>query len=629
MTNRAAIQASIKRASKTAQTGMNNLDAAALDDLEQLYLQAAADIQAAIENHAAGDGNVALQELQSLRDQVGWRLNKLAESRNALLQQNLGEAAALGVDPFAASPSMPASVGEGVLSTSAAMQINNEALQFVRTFVAADGLQLSDRIWRLDRHAREAVTGAIEQAVIQGHGAAQAAREFLMRGNDVPLEIQNKLQAANAVKVGKEAAGQLLTGSGSPLDNAMRLFRTEINRAHGTAYQKGAEAHPDCVGTRFLLSPNHPKADICNLHASANLHGLGPGVYPPGRNPWPAHPNTLSYVEAVFRDEVTAADRAGKETPLTALNRMKPSEQIGALGVNKYKAFNNGKLTQGMIKAPWSAVRKRIGDFPVKPNPVIGAKAKESLLSLDDMIASGAEISGRILEKAKTQNGYHGPIFLETLHAELKAVRPMMTPAKVENGGKGAELVRAASQMFPDDWTKLADKYGPLMAKLSKARGWQLSLAHDVAGKRFRAKGFGIMTAKGGDGFIATGSFSTSVHEYTHRLQHVLNGLDDYFQDLHLRRTTGDSIKRLKDLLPFNGYAKNEVTREDKYLNPYQGRIYSGYGHSYLGKHGALEVMTMAFEDVLGGSAVRLEKMIEHDREMLNLVTGLLFKYVP
>jgi hypothetical protein len=74
----------------------------------------------------------------------------------------------------------------------------------------------------------------------------------------------------------------------------------EINRAHGTAYLKGAEAHPDCVGTRFLLSPSHPEHDECDLHASANLYGLGPGVYPPGKTPWPAHPNTLSYVVAVF-----------------------------------------------------------------------------------------------------------------------------------------------------------------------------------------------------------------------------------------------------------------------------------------------------------------------------------------
>lgn len=636
MSDRTAIQAAIKRATKAAQTDMNRLDAAALSELEQVYRLAAADIQQQIQSHAAGDGNLALSELQSLRDQVNARLGKLAESRNVLLQQKMGDAAALGVDPFAVpsalSPSPLPLVGNGLLSASAAMQINHEALQFVRNFVAADGLQLSDRIWRIDRQAREAVTGAIEQAVIQGHGASQAAREFLMRGEAVPLDIQNKMGMANAGKVGKEAAGSLFTGNGSPLDNAMRLFRTEINRAHGTAYLKGAEAHPDCVGTRFLLSPRHPQHDICDLHASANLHGLGPGVYPPGKTPWPAHPNTLSYVAAVFKDEVTAADRAGKETALQALEKLTPSQRIGVLGVNKHEAFKEGKLKQGMIKAPWKAVQKRIGIKPpvkLEQMPKPAKTVAPANLSLDEMLAAGRSIGDGLLKVAQTPNGIHGPSLFEEIHKQLGALRPINTPAKVENSGKGAEWVKAASRLFPDDWTKQADAYGPLSVRATTGRGRQYSFNHDVKGARYKITGFGAITAKGGDGFISTGSFSTSVHEYTHRLQHVIPELDNYFQDLHGKRTAGDPLKRLRDLFPGYNYKRDEVTREDKYISAYQGRVYSGYGHSYLGKSGALEVMTMAFEYVLGGSAAKLEKIVEHDREMFNLVIGLLFKYVP
>ncbi|MBU1692283.1 MAG: hypothetical protein KJ958_05450 [Gammaproteobacteria bacterium] len=638
MSDRTAIQAAIKRATKAAQTGMNSLDAAALSELEQVYQQAAADIQAQIQAHAGGDGKLALSELQSLRDQVGFRLSKLSETRNVLLQQKLGEASALGVDPFTVQipPSPPFAkggiYGDGLLSASAAMQINNEALQFVRTFVAADGLQLSDRIWRIDRHAREAVTGSLEQAIIQGHGASQAARDFLMRGEAVPLDIQNKMGMANAGKVGKEAAGALFAGNGSPLDNAMRLFRTEINRAHGTAYLKGAEAHPDCVGTRFLISPSHPQHDICDLHASANLHGLGPGVYPPGKTPWPAHPNTLSYVVAVFKDEVTAADKAGKENAMQALDRLTPAQRIGVLGVNKHEVFKEGKLTQGMIKAPWKAVQKRIGiKPPVKPVPIpkpVKTVAPANL-SLGEMISAGASIGDGFLKVAQTSSGINGPRLFEEIHKQLGALRPINTPTKVVNSGKGAEWVKAASRIFPDDWTKLADAYGPLSVRATTGRGRQSSLNHDVKGERYRMAGFGVITSKGGDGFISTGSFSTSVHEYTHRLQHVIPELDDYFQNLHARRTASDPLKRLRDLFPGYNYRRDEVAREDKYVSAYQGKVYSGYGHSYLGKHGALEVMTMAFEDVLGGSAVRLEKIVEHDREMFNLVIGLLFKYVP
>ena len=38
--------------------------------------------------------------------------------------------------------------------------------------------------------------------------------------------------------------------------------------------------------------------------AVQDLYGLGPGVYKTGTAPWPAHPNTMSYLTAVFRDEV-------------------------------------------------------------------------------------------------------------------------------------------------------------------------------------------------------------------------------------------------------------------------------------------------------------------------------------
>ncbi|MDM0084945.1 hypothetical protein QTI17_30550 [Variovorax sp. J31P179] len=66
---------------------------------------------------------------------------------------------------------------------------------------------------------------------------------------------------------------------------------------------------PGFAGWRYLLSPIHAAPDICvicwrrrtaepqNLH----LHGAGAGVYPDrDRTRWPAHSNTLSFVEIVL-----------------------------------------------------------------------------------------------------------------------------------------------------------------------------------------------------------------------------------------------------------------------------------------------------------------------------------------
>lgn len=347
---RTAIAAAIVRATNEAHRSVVKLDAQSLKDLQEIYRRAADEISQAIAANAGMDNNLALAELQSTLAQVNAILQSLQQQRDVLLQGSLQQAATLGVQPYA-----------GAIEAAAAMRVSQEALQFVRTFVAADGLQLSDRIWRLDRGARDAVTNAIEQAVIQGHGAAQAATQFLMRGEPVPVDLRNKVNAANAPALSRRVSAQLLTGEGNAMDNALRLFRTEINRAHGEAYMMGAENLVGFVGFRFLLSPAHPKHDICDLLAEQNLYGLGPGVYPSREKcPWPAHPNTLSFLVSVFEHEVTQADREGKETPLQALARLNPEQQQGVLGAGKFELYREGKISQGMIRTPLSKVKQRL-----------------------------------------------------------------------------------------------------------------------------------------------------------------------------------------------------------------------------------------------------------------------------
>lgn len=342
-------RAAIKRATLAAHRAVEELDSASLKALKRIYTTAAEDIAAQIRARAGGDDTLSLYELRSVLAQIEGRLQQLSGDRNAVINAGLDQAARLGVKPFAE------------VESQAAMRVSEEALRFVRNFVAEDGLQLSDRIWRLDRGARDVLVNAIEQAVIQGQGAAEAAREFLSRGQPVPIDIQNKLDSANAPRLARGAVDQLLTGQGNPMDNAMRLMRTELNRAHGEAYMMAGADHPDFAGWRFLLSPAHPEPDICDLLSAQNLHGLGPGVYPSREKcPWPAHPNTLSFLEIVFQDEITEADKAGKETPTQALARLTEAQRVGVLGKAKTEVFNAGKLTQGMIRAPWRAVNKKL-----------------------------------------------------------------------------------------------------------------------------------------------------------------------------------------------------------------------------------------------------------------------------
>lgn len=343
-----ADRAQIRRATLAARQALENLDQVGAEELARLYETAAENLRAAIARAGGHDGKVAIGELQAVLHQVEGILATLGTSRDGILLAALQQAADGGAAAI-------------VIDRAAALVFATEAVALTRNFVAADGLVLADRLWRIDRGAKEALTRAIELAVIQGHGSAQAAREFLARGQPVPAEVAARLGAADSTALGNEAA-RLMTGEGQAIYQAQRVFRTEINRAHGEAYIAGAEQHPDFAGFKFLLSPEHPRHDICDLLASQNLYGLGPGVYPTrAKLPWPAHPNTLSFVDIVYADEVSEADRAGRQTPLQALEALSPEARAGVLGKGKSEVFADGKLRQGMIRSPLKAVRRRIG----------------------------------------------------------------------------------------------------------------------------------------------------------------------------------------------------------------------------------------------------------------------------
>lgn len=349
--------AQIRRATVLAHRAVERLDAETADALIDLYRRQAREIAGRIQAHAGADDSIALQELRSLLGQVEGILLRLAQARDELLGEALAQAADYGARAVAGA----VTEAGAVMASPASAQVAEEALFFLQTFVAEDGLRLSDRIWRLDRGARDAVVNALESAIIQGHGAAQAAREFLARGAAPPGDLETARRMANAGALGRQV-GEIMTGAGSPMANALRVARTEINRAHGEAYMRGGANHPDFAGWRYLLSPQHPAPDICDLLSSQNLHGLGPGVYPSREKcPWPAHPNTLSFLEIVFRDEVTPEDKAGQETPMQALARLPPDKLEGVLGQGKAAIYRDGQLKQGMIRAPLRDVKRRVG----------------------------------------------------------------------------------------------------------------------------------------------------------------------------------------------------------------------------------------------------------------------------
>ena len=342
----AAIKARIRRASKKARSRLKKIDAQSLKRLKQLYRRARKDIEARINAAESLDGRVHLEQMQRLLNDINTRLGELTQSRDALLGSTLRQSVDTGVSPFAVASNDVTALAEAAL------------LQSVN-FIAADGLQLSDRLWRVDQGARELISREVQNAIVQGDSASRAAREFLTKNLDIPADLQRKIGRSQAQKIAA-IAGRELGRSGNTLANIRRVFRTEINRAHGEAYIAAAFESEDVIGTRFLLSPNHPETDICDMHARVNRYGLGPGVYPRDRNPWPAHPNTLSFVEAVFDDEVTEEDRKGKQTRLEWLKNQSPARQQLVLNSRKKAAaLHAGLLAENQINTPWYKLKTR------------------------------------------------------------------------------------------------------------------------------------------------------------------------------------------------------------------------------------------------------------------------------
>lgn len=341
-------RAAIHRASRAAQAEVGRLDDDGQAQLDTVYRQALATLQAQIANLAGPDGSLRLDALRALEAQAEQILAAAAAQRDALLTAGISQAASLGASPWA-----------GVVAAVPA--INEQAVQIVTRMAADDGLTLSDRLWRIDLGARQTLARSVQSAVVRGQSISAAVNEYLARGQAVPADLLRDRDIASVASVQARAEAALMTGEMNARAQAQRVFRTEINRAHGLAFQTGAFAHPDVIGTKFLLSPRHPETDECDMHARVNRYGLGPGVYPKGRSPWPAHPNTLSFEIAVFDDEVSDEDRAGQQTRIDWLRGQPADVRQGVLGGwRKAWAFEQGHVSERSITTPWRVLVRRL-----------------------------------------------------------------------------------------------------------------------------------------------------------------------------------------------------------------------------------------------------------------------------
>ena len=171
-----------------------------------------------------------------------------------------------------------------------------------------DGINLSARIWNVDGAGRDAINQVIMQGVADGDSAwnlAKKLQQFLGAGEGCPRWTSTRLYGRTATD---RAAGDT-TGllSGDACDGtgvsykALRLARTEIQKAHALATDKLLASQPWVEMEKCNLSAAHPEPDECDDVAQGG--DKSDGVYPVGTIEYPLHPNCFCFKTAVLMDE--------------------------------------------------------------------------------------------------------------------------------------------------------------------------------------------------------------------------------------------------------------------------------------------------------------------------------------
>lgn len=174
-------------------------------------------------------------------------------------------------------------------------------IQAANEHIYADGLNLSARLWRLEREAYENIQRILFQAIQNGDSAWDTAKKleaFLGANQDCPRWTATRLyrMSKTDIALGKRTGlmrGEACAGQGVAY-NALRLARNEIQHIHHLANDQLMAQTPWIEKEQVLLSAQHPPLG-CTCEQVVAGGEDGKGVYPVGEVRLPLHVGCLCF----------------------------------------------------------------------------------------------------------------------------------------------------------------------------------------------------------------------------------------------------------------------------------------------------------------------------------------------
>jgi hypothetical protein len=431
--------------------------------------------------------------------------------------------------------------------------IREDVLQYMMTRPKADGKIFSQRFWNIKNESDKVLTRTVSSGLLEGKSARQISKDLRPY-----LKYQEGMTQKQVVS------------------RSFTLARTEINNAFTECQIQCAKREPWNQGIKWNLSASHPKFDICDIYASQDLYGLGSGIYPPSQVPV-RHPRCLCFLTDVLAsiDEIVSLLRSdlGLDTPRERIvvQELTPDQKAEKARKAMLKDIERLEKKQLQHENEWTILNNKTAKAYQDNNGDEVVRLEKEIMKVIDSVDN-------VQKQIMNIGTKHLQIEKEKQAIRLKYTMTNTSDAFDNQKTKHLEELRKYidPNIIPDVRVNIYEQSKRAHANLS-----YISLEK-------------------------TDGISTTFHEYGHIIEFNNEPIKKEMQAFLANRTKDDVIEKLNNITKQN-YDDDEITKKDKFINPYIGKIYKG---------GSTEILSMGLGYFIDNPIV----LAKGDPGMFNLV---------